>query len=70
MHNGQSNRYSLLNLVLNNFYGEEVKINIENQLIDNCKNVDILISNYKDSSKLKEEIILRPYESIVYYIEN
>ena len=57
-------------LVLNNFYGEEVKINIENQLIDNCKNVDILISNYKDSSKLKEEIILRPYESIVYYIEN
>ena len=57
-------------LVLNNFYGEEVKINIENQLIDNCKNVDILISNYKDSSELKEEIILRPYESIVYYIEN
>ena len=57
-------------LVLNNFYGEEVKINIENQLIDNCKNVDILISNYKDSSELKEEIILSPYESIVYYIEN
>ena len=56
-------------IVLSNFYGEEEKVNISKELLSNNEKVDILISNYKDSSELKEQIILRPYESIVYYIE-
>lgn len=56
-------------IVLNNFYGEETLVNLPEDLISDCRKSSVLISNYSDSKELKEEITLRPYESIVYYIE-
>lgn len=56
-------------VVLNNFYGEETMVKLPSELLCNEYKVNTLISNYSNSRKLKEEIILRPYESIVYYIE-
>ena len=56
-------------VVLNNFYGEETMVKLPSELLCNEYKVNTLISNYSNSRKLKEGIILRPYESIVYYIE-
>ncbi len=56
-------------IVLNNFYGEETAVNLPKDLIDDCVKSSILLSNYSDSEELKEGIVLRPYESIVYYVE-
>ena len=56
-------------VVLNNFYGEETTVKLPAELLGNEYKVNTLISNYSNCSKLKEEIVLRPYESIVYYIE-
>ena len=56
-------------VVLNNFYGESTKVNIPSDILNECINSNIILSNYSDSGKLGEEIILRPYESIAYYIE-
>ncbi|MGE7884434.1 alpha,alpha-phosphotrehalase [Bacillus sp. NPDC094077] len=53
-------------LVINNFYGEEITYSIpENVQLDEMKQ-EILLSNYKDSSKDIKNLVLRPYESIVY----
>ena len=54
-------------LVINNFYGENVNISLDKDLIKNNK---ILISNYKDENILNENMTIKPYESIVYLIEN
>lgn len=54
-------------VVLNNFYGEDTEVVLEGWIID--EKAEILISNYKDSSKLNSKIYLRPYESVVYLIE-
>ncbi|KAA0782674.1 MULTISPECIES: alpha,alpha-phosphotrehalase [Bacillus] len=53
-------------LVINNFYGEEITYSapVDVQL-DGMKQ-EILLSNYKDSSKEITNLNLRPYESIVY----
>lgn len=56
-------------IILNNFYGEETLVNLPEYLIDDSNKSSILISNYLDSEELKERITLRPYESVVYYIE-
>ena len=56
-------------VVLNNFYAESTKVNIPSDIVSSFKDSKILISNYSDSDKLQEEILLRPYESIAYYIE-
>ncbi|AIY81280.1 alpha,alpha-phosphotrehalase [Clostridium botulinum 202F] len=55
-------------IVLNNFYDEEAEILLPHDLL--CGNGRILISNYKDSMDLNDKILLRPYESIVYIVEN
>lgn len=62
-------------LVINNFYGKYYDFNIfEDDFIkqkfmkQKYKNIDILISNYKDSTKDIGNIKLRPYESIAYLI--
>lgn len=54
-------------LVINNFYGENVNITLDTQLI---KDNEILISNYKELNILKENMKIKPYESIVYLIKN
>ncbi|HDR7782985.1 alpha,alpha-phosphotrehalase [Bacillus wiedmannii] len=53
-------------LVINNFYGEEITYSapVDVQL-DGMKQ-EVLLSNYKDSSKEITNLNLRPYESIVY----
>ena len=55
-------------VVLNNFYGEETVVELPKELLQNKKS-SILLSNYKDSKELSEKISIRPYESVVYYIE-
>ena len=51
-------------LVVCNFYDEEVTFSFE----DDFNHVDILLSNYKDSSKLIEKLSLRPYEAIMFRV--
>ncbi len=48
-------------IVLNNFYKEITTVKI-----DNIKDYKILISNY-DNNDLKDNLVLRPYESIALY---
>ncbi|NMA86164.1 MAG: alpha,alpha-phosphotrehalase [Tissierellia bacterium] len=56
-------------LIINNFYGREVDFKLpDNISLENYK-INILISNYQDSSKEIQKIRLRPYESIVYHLE-
>ncbi|EJQ41322.1 alpha,alpha-phosphotrehalase [Bacillus cereus BAG5X1-1] len=53
-------------LVVNNFYGEEITYSAPvNVQLDGMKQ-EVLLSNYKDSSKDITNLNLRPYESIVY----
>ncbi|WP_067726324.1 alpha,alpha-phosphotrehalase [Oceanobacillus damuensis] len=54
-------------IVINNFYGEEVTVDL--QLEKNIINPEILLSNYPDSPETLEQLHLRPYESIVYYVK-
>ncbi|MDU4882622.1 alpha-glucosidase [uncultured Clostridium sp.] len=51
-------------LVVCNFYDDEVTFSFE----DDFNHVDILLSNYKDSSKLVEKLSLRPYEAIMFRV--
>lgn len=46
-------------LVLANFYGENIKVNL-NYTVD-----EVLISNYDSINISKDEILLRPYEAVV-----
>lgn len=52
-------------LVVSNFYGEEVTVNFDFMQ----EEVKILLSNYPDSTPEIDEVTLRPYESIVYYVK-
>ncbi|MGG3401094.1 alpha,alpha-phosphotrehalase [Bacillus cereus] len=53
-------------LVINNFYGEEITYSVPAHVqLDGMKQ-EVLLSNYKDSSKDITNLDLRPYESIVY----
>ncbi|WP_027308130.1 alpha,alpha-phosphotrehalase [Caloramator sp. ALD01] len=54
-------------VVVNNFYGEPTKVNLEGE-IDLKGRVEILLSNYRDSGLDLSNLTLRPYESVVYYI--
>lgn len=53
-------------LVVSNFYSEEVTVHFN---IEPVEEVKIILSNYPDSTTTLEEIVLRPYESIVYYLK-
>ncbi|MED0930382.1 alpha,alpha-phosphotrehalase [Bacillus mobilis] len=53
-------------LVINNFYGEEITYSVSAHVqLDGMKQ-EVLLSNYKDSSKDIANLHLRPYESVVY----
>ena len=56
-------------LVINNFYKEETIFELPKKIDLEGSKMKILISNYKDSSEDIKNLILRPYESIVYHIE-
>lgn len=53
-------------LVVNNFYPTEVMIHME---LESTDDVQIMISNYPDSTTALDELMLRAYESIVYHIK-
>jgi trehalose-6-phosphate hydrolase len=56
-------------LVVNNFYGKECEFILpENVKVDGYMS-EILISNYKDSSSDFRHFMLRPYESVVFYLK-
>ncbi len=54
-------------VVVNNFYGKEYKVDLSKE-IENLEdfNKKILLSNYDESGLDLRDLILRPYESIVY----
>lgn len=56
-------------IVLNNFFKEEVSIEMPEQILGNMSKSKILLSNYEDSNILERKINLRPFESVVYYIK-
>ena len=56
-------------LVINNFYEKEALFELPKELNFDGYYKEILISNYEDSTKEFSKIILRAYESIVYYIK-
>jgi trehalose-6-phosphate hydrolase len=56
-------------VVINNFFEDEIKLKLPEEYLNNKVKSKILISNYKDSSILDKNLTLRPFESIVYYIE-
>ncbi|MBM7694492.1 trehalose-6-phosphate hydrolase [Peribacillus deserti] len=53
-------------LVLNNFFNEEVTIEIPEY--KGAGGSSIIISNYQESQDLTNELKLRPYESVVYHL--
>ena len=55
-------------VVLNNFYDKEVTYDLTNEGIF-AKVADVLISNMDDQQGSAEKGVLRPYESVVYYIK-
>ncbi|MEH7095645.1 alpha,alpha-phosphotrehalase [Neobacillus vireti] len=58
-------------LVINNFYDRETRFILPSQLNLDGADSEMLISNYEDSpAHLDQEMVLRPYESIVYYLKN
>lgn len=57
-------------LVINNFYGENTIFHLPDLIHQKEWKINVLISNYKDSTTNIKEIALRPYESIVYHLES
>lgn len=57
-------------IVVNNFYKDEVVIDLSKEINFKNKNIEILISNYEDSKVDLSNIKLRAYESVVYKICN
>lgn len=55
-------------VVVNNFYSNEVEFTLPTIIDTRVYSSDIPISNYEDSSLDMQKFILRPYESIVYYL--
>ncbi|OIK07932.1 alpha,alpha-phosphotrehalase [Bacillus sp. MUM 13] len=56
-------------LVINNFYAKEAKLSIGKEWISDEFEASTLLSNYKDAPAIAEEMIFRPYESIIYHFK-
>ncbi|MRG86319.1 alpha,alpha-phosphotrehalase [Salinibacillus xinjiangensis] len=55
-------------LVVNNFYADKVEFELPSQLSFSSDKSSIILSNYEDSPTDFQRMTLRPYESIVYHI--
>ena len=55
-------------IVINNYYGKDSPFTLPGNIDIEGYKVNILISNYKDSTDSIREIKLRPYESVVYHL--
>ncbi|PGC31977.1 alpha,alpha-phosphotrehalase [Bacillus pseudomycoides] len=53
-------------LVVNNFYGETLTYSVPDEVQLTGMKQEVLLSNYEDSSEDIRNLVLRPYESIVY----
>lgn len=53
-------------LVINNFYGETITYVVPNEVQIGGMKQEVLLSNYEDASEDISNLVLRPYESIVY----
>ncbi|WP_079508189.1 alpha,alpha-phosphotrehalase [Mesobacillus jeotgali] len=62
--NGQDEKL----LVVNNFYGKESVFELPGTVEAEGYKVQILLSNYPDSSNDVSQVNLRPYESVVYHL--
>ncbi len=56
-------------LVINNFYKENLTVELGGILDEELFEGEALLSNYKSSPKLTKAMKLRAYESLVYYLE-
>ncbi len=56
-------------IVVNNFYGEPISFELPDTLEVEGYTKTMLLSNYSDSKEDLENIELRPYESIVFYLK-
>lgn len=56
-------------LVVNNFYEEEAEFKLPEHIDMTGLTSEILLSNYSNSAFFGENIKLRPYESIIYYLK-
>ncbi|MGG0790765.1 alpha,alpha-phosphotrehalase [Peribacillus simplex] len=56
-------------LVINNFYAKEASFEIPKDIDLFGYNSELLLSNYIDSKELAGDLILRPYESLVYLLK-
>ncbi|MDC2866941.1 alpha,alpha-phosphotrehalase [Bacillus sp. BP-3] len=54
-------------LVINNFYGEATTFILPEEINTDGMKQEILISNYEDSRSDGRQLVLRPYESVVYH---
>ncbi|WP_428910690.1 alpha,alpha-phosphotrehalase [Niallia sp. Krafla_26] len=54
-------------LVISNFYGKEITVDLDFE--NSISQPEILLSNYPDSPNELGQIVLRPYESIIYYLK-
>ncbi|SFB04676.1 trehalose-6-phosphate hydrolase [Lentibacillus halodurans] len=52
-------------LVVSNFYAEEATASFD---IDQTRDVHVLVSNYPDTDQTFDQLVLRPYESVVYQL--
>ncbi|MGN8646013.1 alpha,alpha-phosphotrehalase [Gracilibacillus sp. HCP3S3_G5_1] len=55
-------------LVVNNFYADEVKLDLPAEVKEKFQGGEVILSNYAEPPNQLEKITLRPYESFVYYI--
>ncbi|MDM8099939.1 MULTISPECIES: alpha,alpha-phosphotrehalase [Oceanobacillus] len=57
-------------LVVNNFYANEAELDLPESIHHAFTDSEIILSNYTDSPSLaSDQISLRPYESVVYYLK-
>ncbi|SIS40458.1 alpha,alpha-phosphotrehalase [Salimicrobium flavidum] len=52
-------------IILSNFYGKKTEVQLPEHLVERA---DVLISNHEDAPSLATDMVLRPYESVVYHM--
>ncbi|WP_208592150.1 alpha,alpha-phosphotrehalase [Gracilibacillus suaedae] len=56
-------------LVINNFYAEEVTLDLPREVKERFERGEVILSNYQQLPTQLENATLRPYESFVFYIK-
>ncbi|MGP4039313.1 alpha,alpha-phosphotrehalase [Gracilibacillus sp. D59] len=56
-------------LVVNNFYAEEVTLELPEKVKEQFESGEVILSNYSQPPTQLDNVTMRPYESFVYYIK-